>query len=147
MTEIVDHGPVPARYRQEGERFLRFCCVGGVGLCVNAAALAILVHVLDVDPIAAWLLSCSAGIVTTFELNRRWAFRGAGSERYGTALATYVGVQSLGLACNFVVYSACYLLLPEPLNAPLLCLMAASGAAMALNYAGASRVVFRARAR
>lgn len=144
MTEVIDRGGLTARYRPEVERFLRFCCVGGVGFCVNAAVLAGLVHLFGVGPIAAWLVSCAVGILTTFELNRRWAFRAAGAERYGTALAVYVGVQSLGLACNFVIYSACYLLLPAPLNAPLLCLVAASGAAMMLNYAGASRVVFRA---
>ena len=128
----------------EGGRFLRFCCVGGAGFCVDAAALMGLVHAAGVDPIPARLLSAVAAILTTFELNRRWAFRGVGARRYGAALAAYAGVQSLGLGCNVAVYTGCYLLLPPPLDAPLLCLVAASAAALLVNYAGASRVVFRA---
>lgn len=131
-------------YRAESAQFLRFCCVGGAGFFVNAAALMGLVHLAGVDPFVAWPLSAVAAILTTFELNRRWAFRSGGAERYGAALATYAGVQSLGLACNFAVYAGCYVLLPPPLNAPLFCLVAASAAALAFNYAGASRVVFRA---
>ena len=38
------------------------------------------------------------------------------------------------------------MLLPPPLNAPFPCLVAASAAALAVNYAGASRVVFRTAA-
>ena len=146
MARIVvrGRGAAAALVRAEGAQFMRFCCVGGAGFCVNSAALMALVHVAGADPILAWPLSAVAAILTTFELNRRWAFRGAGAERYGMALAAYAGVQSLGLACNFAVYAGCYVLLPPPLNAPLLCLVAASAAALSLNYAGASRVVFRA---
>ncbi|RYC30250.1 GtrA family protein [Lichenibacterium minor] len=130
--------------RGEGERFLRFCCVGGIGFCVDAAMLLAFVHLLGSDPIVARLPSAACGILTTFELNRRWAFRGAAIQSYGAALAVYVGVQSLGLACNMAVYTACYLLLPRPFGTPLVCLAAAAGTAMLINYAGASRVVFRA---
>ena len=150
MTDTVVRGrgtAAAALVHAEGAQFLRFCCVGAAGFCVNAAVLMTLVHRLGLDPILAWPLAALAGILTTFELNRRWAFRGAGAERYGTALVTYGGVQGLGLACNFIVYAGCYVLLPPPLNAPLLCIVAASAAALAVNYAGASRVVFRAAAR
>lgn len=131
--------------RAEGGRFLRFCCVGGVGFCVDALALLGFIHLCGLDPLAARLLSAMAGILTTFELNRRWAFRQAAAQGYWAALAVYVGVQGLGLACNVAVYAGCYLLLPRPLNAPLFCLAAASGSAMLVNYAGTSRVVFRPR--
>ena len=115
-----------------------------MGFCVDALALLGFVHLLGLDPIAARMPSAVAGILTTFELNRRWAFRGAGGEGYGAALAAYAAVQSLGLCCNVAVYAGCYRLLPAPLNAPLICLTAAAGAAAMLNYAGASRMVFRA---
>ena len=130
--------------RAEGGRFLRFCCVGGAGFCVDAVALMALVHGAGVAPVPARLMSAVVAILTTFELNRRWAFRGARARRYGAALAAYAATQSLGLGCNVAVYTGCYLLLPPPLGAPLVCLVAASAAALALNYAGASRVVFRA---
>ena len=126
--------------------FLRFCGVGGVGFAVDALALMALIHGLGFGPIPARLVSAVMAILTTFELNRRWAFRGAGDARWGTAFAAYAGVQALGLGCNVAVYVACDLLLPWPMNAPLICLVAASAAALLVNYAGASRVVFRPRA-
>ena len=132
--------------RAEGGRFLRFCCVGGAGFGVDALTLMLLVHAAGLDPITARIPSAAIAILTTFELNRRWAFRGAGARRYGAALLAYAGVQSLGLACNVAVYTGFYLLLPPPLGAPLVCLVAASAAALLVNYAGASRVVFRGEA-
>lgn len=132
--------------RAEGGRFLRFCCVGGAGFSVDALTLMLLIHAAGLGPIPARLLSASVAVLTTFELNRRWAFQAAGSRRYGAALLAYAGVQSLGFACNMAVYAGCTLLLPPPLGAPLVCLVAASAAALSVNYAGASRVVFRAGA-
>ena len=84
-------------------------------------------------------------MLTTFDLNRRWAFRGAGATPYWRALATYGGVQGLGFGCNVSIYTALYLALPPPFGAPMTCLVAASAAALLINYAGASRVVFRPR--
>ena len=127
-------------------QFLRFCGVGGVGFAVDALALMACIHGLGLGPIPARLASAVVAILTTFELNRRWAFRGAGSERWWAGFAAYAGVQGIGLACNVAVYVGCNLLLPPPLNAPLICLAAASGAALLVNYAGASRVVFRPKA-
>ncbi len=141
---VVPRRGATAVFRAEGPQFLRFCCVGGAGFCVNTVVLMGLVRFFGFGAILAWPLSAVAGVLTTFELNRRWAFHGAGAERYGVAFATYAGVQGLGLACNFAVYAGCYLLLPPPLNAPFLCLVAASAAALSLNYVGTSRVVFRA---
>ena len=135
----VGHGGARAGAGQ----FLRFCCVGGVGFCVDALALMAAIHLLGLEPIPARFLSAVAAILTTFALNRLWAFRHARATRLWPALAAYVGVQSLGLGCNVAVYTCCYLLLPPPLNAPLICLAAAAGAALLVNYAGASRVVFK----
>ncbi len=95
-----------------GWRFLRFCCVGAGGFCVDALSLMLLVHVGGLGPLPARLVSAAAAILTTFELNRRWAFRGAGARGYGAALAAYAATQSLGLGCNVAVYTGCYLLLP-----------------------------------
>lgn len=143
-VDIRGRAADPSPGRAEGGRFLRFCCVGGAGFCVDALTLTVLVHGAGIGPIPARLLSAVVAILTTFELNRRWAFRGAGARGYGAALAAYAAMQSLGLVCNVAVYTGCYLLLPPPLGAPLVCLVAASAAALLLNYAGASRVVFRA---
>lgn len=133
--------------RARALQFLRFCVVGAAGFLVDAAVLLATVDLLGVDPIRARLLSFSVAVLATFELNRRWAFRNRGTKRYGAALATYLGVQGLGFACNFGIYTASYLGLPPPYDAPLLCLALASGAALVVNYVGASLLVFRSPAR
>lgn len=128
-----------ARLRQ----FLRFCAVGAVGFIVDAGVLLIGLRALGFDPIGGRLVSFSVAVLTTFELNRRWAFRDDGGRRYLAAAASYLGVQGLGFLCNLGVYSLLYLTLPPRFNAPLLCLAVASAVALMINYVGASLVVFR----
>ena len=134
------------RLRSDGGQFLRFCVVGGVGFCVDAAVLLLLVGVAGLDPVAARFASFACAVLATFELNRRWAFAGAPPQPYLHRLAAYLGVQGVGFLFNLGVYSASYLLLPAPLNAPVLSLAYASVLALVVNFAGARFVVFRRRA-
>ena len=127
-------------------QFLRFCAVGAIGFIVDAGVLLIEVHAFGVDPIWGRLMSFSVAVLTTFEFNRCWAFRRQGDHPYLAALASYLGVQGLGFACNFGIYTVLYLALPPRYNAPLLCLAVASLIALTVNYAGASLVVFRTKA-
>lgn len=127
-------------------QFLRFCTVGAVGFIVDAGVLLIEVHAFHVDPIWGRLASYAVAVLTTFELNRRWAFRQRGDRPYLKALASYLGVQGLGFACNFGLYTTLYLALPPGYNAPLFCLAIASLVALTVNYAGASLVVFPTKA-
>ena len=76
-------------------QFLRFCVVGAVGFVVDAGALLILLRVFGIDPIEGRLVSFSIAVLTTFELNRRWAFKDRGSRRYLTAVAGYLGILGL----------------------------------------------------
>jgi putative flippase GtrA len=71
-----------------------------------------------------------------------WSFGAIRQQRLLAAFATYLGVQGAGFLLNLAVYSAAILTLPPPCNAPLFCLAAASLAALAINYAGASNLVF-----
>ena len=128
-------------------QFVRFCSVGAVGFIVDAGTLLIAVHLFGVDPIGARLMSFFVAVLTTFELNRRWAFRDRGRRRWLKALTSYLGVQGLGFCCNFGLYTLLYLTLPQRYNAPLFCLAAASAVAIVINYLGASLVVFRPIAR
>lgn len=129
-------------------QFARFCAVGAIGFAVDAGVLLIVLRVLGADPIWGRLVSFSVAVLTTFEFNRRWAFR-SGGRPYLPALASYLGVQGLGFACNFGLYTLLYWALPPGYDASLsalFCLAAASAVALAVNYAGASLVVFRSRA-
>ena len=119
--------------------------VGGVGFCVDAAILQLLAGAEGMDPIVARFASFGGAVLATFELNRRWAFAGAVPQPYLNRLAAYLGVQGVGFVFNLGAYSAAYLFLPPPLNAPVLSLAYASALALLVNFAGARLVVFRQR--
>ena len=135
------------RFRAGTGQFLRFCVVGGVGFGVDAAVLLLLVGAVGLNPMAARFASFGCAVFATFELNRRWAFAGATPQPYIQRLAAYLGVQGVGFLFNFGVYTATYLLLPAPFNAPILSLAYASVLALLVNFAGSHFIVFRRRSR
>lgn len=128
-------------------RFLRFCVVGGVGFCVDAAILLTLIHLFGAGPMWGRIGSFSVAVLATFEMNRAWAFRGSATQGFWHAFSRYLVVQGFGFCCNFLIYAALYVALPSPFNDPLLCLVAASGCALLINYAGTSHLVFRVAGR
>lgn len=125
--------------------FLRFCAVGAIGFLVDAGVLLVAIAI-GLGPVGGRLLSFAVAVLTTFELNRRWAFRGRGERPFFPALATYIGVQGLGFVLNFGTYALLLLGLRPPYNHPLMCLVVASVLALLINYVGASVWVFRERA-
>ncbi|RYC28823.1 GtrA family protein [Lichenibacterium minor] len=135
-------GPLPPAKRVNLAQFARFAAVGGVGFCVDAGVLLVLVRVFRTDPIPSRLLSSAVAVVATYALNRVWAFRAQVGFLRGLGL--YIAVQGLGFVCNLSIYSALYLLVPPPWNAPLACLAVASAFALVINYLGAKLIVFRA---
>jgi putative flippase GtrA len=58
----------------------RYGLVQGLGLCVNAGLLAVLVEILGVASIPAQAVVLPAVSVLTFSLSRRWVFAVAGRE-------------------------------------------------------------------
>lgn len=136
--------PKPIR---EVALFLRFSAVGAAGFVVDAGLLFFLVHAFKADPIAARLLSFGVAVTVTFHFNRRWAL---GAVRHGSAyaaFATYLSVQSVGLLCNIITYTALILLLPETIITPLVCVAIASAAALFVNYGGVRRLVFKSKSK
>ena len=127
--------------------FLRFSAVGGAGFVVDAGILLFLIHIFGADPIAARLLSFGAAVAITFEFNRRWAFGGVSHGPARIAFAAYLGVQSIGLLCNLIVYTALILALPATVITPPLCVAFASAIALLVNYSGVRRLVFQNKAK
>ena len=127
-------------------QFLRFCVVGATGFVVDAGILLIELHAFSVDPIWGRLVSFSVAVLTTFELNRRWAFKATRHQPYLVAFVSYLGVQGVGFVCNFGIYTTLYVTLPTGYNDPLFCLAVGSLIALTVNYAGASLIVFRSKA-
>ena len=127
-------------------QFLRFCVVGATGFVVDAGVLLIELHAFSLDPIWGRLVSFSVAVLTTFELNRSWAFKSTRHQPYLAAFVSYLSVQGVGFVCNFGIYSMLYVAVPSGYNAPLFCLAVSSLIALTVNYAGASLIVFRSKA-
>ena len=120
-------------------RILRFVVVGGIGFVADAAMLALLLAATPLGPFVARLLSIGFGLTVTWLCNRTLTFRPSsrGMLREG---ARYGGVGITTSIVNYLVYGV--LLLAMPSMVPLLALVVASLAAMALSYLGYSRLVF-----
>lgn len=120
-------------------RVLRFAIVGGIGFVADAAMLALLLAATPLGPFVARLVSIGFGLAVTWLCNRTLTFRPSsrGMLREG---ARYGGVGITTSVVNYMVYSV--LLLAMPWMAPLVALVVASLAAMALSYLGYSRLVF-----
>ena len=120
-------------------RILRFVVVGGIGFVADAAMLALLLAATPLGPFVARLISIGFGLTVTWLCNRTLTFRPSsrGMLREG---ARYGGVGITTSIVNYLVYGV--LLLAMPSMAPLLALVVASLAAMALSYLGYSRLVF-----
>jgi putative flippase GtrA len=120
-------------------RILRFAIVGGIGFVADAAMLALLLAGTPLGPFVARLASIAFGLAVTWLCNRTLTFQPSsrGMLREG---ARYGGVGVTTSVVNYLVYSV--LLLALPWMPPLVALVLASLAAMALSYLGYSRLVF-----
>ena len=121
------------------QRLASFGLVGGIGFLVDAAMLALLLAATPMGPFSARLVAIGVALATTWQLNRRLTFapsvRGLAAEgtRYG-------GVGLATAAINYAIY--CIALWLVPALPPLVALAIASAAAMALSFAGYSKLVF-----
>ncbi len=120
---------------RESRRILRFTLVGVIGFLVDAATLYLLA--LQVNPYLARLCSFLAAVVVTWRLNATLTF---GSE--GRGFVAYVSGQSLGLALNYLVYSAVLWVIRGVQGDLLIALAAGSGCAMVFNYVAMKYWIF-----
>ena len=124
-------------------QFVRFLAVGTLGFIADAGTLLLLVT-LGGDPYVMRLVSFAVAVSVTWWCNRNWTFRRATGPCRGQYLR-YFGVQSAGAVVNYAVYAGVLAIVgPTALHA-VLALAAGSIAAMALNFVGAKRLVFRPR--
>lgn len=136
------------------QQFLRFGAVGAVGFVVDAGMLY------ASAPVLGWygarVLSFLAAATATWFLNRRYTFvevaaaEGATSRATGAAAPKLVGRQYsqyllsmlLGGCVNYAVYAATLHWIHGPFAA-LLGVALGSCAGLGVNFAAASRIVFR----
>lgn len=125
----------------ELRQFLRFGLVGAIGFAVDASILTALTRLAAIDPISARFVSFPTALALTWYLNRSWSFTGRRST-IGREFLNYLGVQSLGFICNFVVYTLLVLWAPWPFAMPLPALIAGAIVGLIANFSGMRLWVF-----
>jgi putative flippase GtrA len=123
-------------------QFVKFAIVGAAGFLVDAGTLAMVLKTTAFDAFSARIIAIAAALCATWLLNRSITFGKSGHSLVGEA-ARYGGVGIAGSIVNYAIYSA--ILLAAPQVGALTALFVASGAVMALSYAGYSRLVFAAK--
>jgi putative flippase GtrA len=135
----------PARIPAE---FLRFAVAGTVGFAVDSGLLLAFTSLLQWPPLGARLASFAAALVATWLINRAWTFKSRETTAggIGREFAGYGAVQLTGGAVNYGVFALVVTLIGhEPLQL-LAATACGSVAGMVINYIGARRFVFRAKA-
>ena len=122
-------------------QFFRFALIGAIGFALDGGGLMLLTEWFEADPIASRFATFSVAVVTTWRLNRRYAFT-SGGRRLLAEFGTYLGVQGFGFLCNLAVYSVAVLFLPHPLNIPIVALVIAAGVGLLANFLGLKHLVF-----
>lgn len=121
---------------------LKFGVAGGIGFCVDAAVLYLLVFAGGVSPFVARVFSFLVAVCATWWVNRTFTFRGNRAHPVRQEYLRYLGVQTAGAALNYGVFAATLLLQPQWHAAPVVPLALGSLVAMAFNYAGSRWYVF-----
>ena len=123
---------------------LRFGVVGCVGFVVDFAILQFLAHGLGVNAILAQVPAFGVAVVVTWLLNRIWTFNAAHATGRLRQAALYLGVQCVGAATNFVIYTGVLLLAPVLNNWLVVPLAIGAVVAMCLTFLGSKYLAFRA---
>lgn len=122
-----------------------FAIAGGAGFVVDTAVLYLLKGALG--PYGARVVSFLFGVLTTWIINRSFAFRAQRADHLPIwrEFLHYLGAMILGGAVNYAVYAA--LVATVPLFAEYLVLAVAGGVAagMVVNFLLADRLVFKTR--
>jgi putative flippase GtrA len=123
-------------------RFWCFCLIGAIGFTVDAALLVLLLAVTEFGPLLSRAISFALAVLTTWVLNRGWAFRDVRGGDVVRELILYLFIQGFGIGINFSVYSLLVVFAVQPLSLPIFALVIASAIALTFNYLGLSRMVF-----
>ncbi len=122
------------------EKLAKFVVAGGVGFAVDAGLLWLLLEA-GLPSLPARLLSLALALLTTWRINRRFAFRTEGRGSVGE-FAKYLSVGLSTSVLNYLSFAALVVLAQVP---PLVALAAASLLALTFSFLGYDRFVFGER--
>ena len=121
---------------------MRFGLVGVLGFVVDGVVLETMVF-LGMNPIAGRAVSFPIAVCATWLANRSFTFTDKVEQSRVREASTYVAVQLVGGAVNFIVYSALVHSLQVFADWPILALAFGAVAGMVVNYLGSKHIVFR----
>ncbi|WDR02447.1 GtrA family protein [Devosia algicola] len=127
------------------KRVLPFGLAGIAGFFMDASVLMAIVDA--IGPFWARVVSFAFAVLTTWLINRNFAFSDCAAEAdgMGREFARYFAAMIPGSLVNWLVYGAMMLQLPSDGGFPLLAVAMGSIAGMATNLAMAQRFAFTAR--
>lgn len=125
-------------------RILPFAIAGAIGFCVDAGLLLLAAPAMG--PVAGRLVSFVAAVVTTWLINRNFAFADKASG-HGKAMEflRYFLAMLPGAAVNWLAYGIVVAVLSDSAIGLVLAVAAGSLAGMATNLVAADTLVFRKR--
>ncbi|WP_158603842.1 GtrA family protein [Acidovorax sp. 94] len=122
--------------------FSRFVVVGGLGFCIDAGLLTILIED-NLDVMLARSCSFFVAVSATWMLNRLWTFNSGGFLSIRREYAYYFSVQILGAAINLSIFFILIDFCPEFLDIPLIPLAFGAIASLMFNYVVSKKIVFK----
>lgn len=128
-------------------RLLLFAFAGGLAFVVDAGVLHLLVKGAGLNPYAGRVLSFVCAVTTTWWFNRTFTF--SVSQRLPASMLRewghYLVTQLGGFAVNYAVFAILVGLSPLVRQWPVIGVAAGSAGGLLVNFALASRYVFKAR--
>ena len=124
-------------------RFIKFAISGAVGFLVELCITLGLVHYVLIHPVIAKLLAFPVAVLTTWVINRNFAFRQQARESLPKELFRYFETTVTGAIANNLIYIGLLSLLEG--SAIVITTATAAGAlsGMLVNYFGAKHYVFK----
>lgn len=137
------HGAVFCRLRQGAQKDLpRFITSGGIGFCVDAGVLTLLIAS-QWSVVSARALSFIAAVTATWAINHAWTFRPRIKNSLSREYLLYLATQIGGALINFSVFLALIWLYPPLKGVPVAPLAAGAVVSMLFNYVILKLLVFR----
>ncbi len=128
--------------RAPKSKFLRFAFVGVGGFVVDAAILALGLHILGLGKYSARALSFVCAATFTWAVNRRFTFPETASAARAREWARFLAVNGVGGLINYGTYAALVTFASAPFSNPFLALAFGSLAGLVFNFFGSKFFVF-----
>lgn len=128
--------------RQVSGQFLRFACVGTIGLIVDIGFTLAFIN-FDLNPLLARVFAIALAMLTTWRLNRALTF-GASTTSQASEGLRYIAVAIGAALVNFAIYAG--LITSFPSLPPAVAVIIAVGLATAVSFSGYRFFAFKTSA-